>query len=85
LEGTRRVFKLAVIIGEDERQIIADLAHFYEPEEMVGKQVVVVNNLKSGIVHGERSHGKILIVHGEGEINTFITPDRDTNFGASVR
>jgi len=85
LEGTRRVLKLWVLLGEEQRRVIADLAHFYEPEELIGKQVVVVANLKSGVVHGERSDGKILIVHGEGEVDTFLTTDRATTLGAPVR
>lgn len=85
LEGTRKILKLIVSLGEEQRQVISDLAHFYEPEELLGKQVILIANLMPGIVHGERTQGKILTVHGEGEVNTFATSDRITNLGARVQ
>ncbi len=84
IKDTRRVMKLMISLGDEQRQVISDLAHFYEPEELLGKQVIVLVNLLPGIVHGERSQGKILTIHGSGEINTFATTDRVSNLGAKV-
>lgn len=85
VESTRKVLKLQVQLEDEQRQIIADLAHFYEPEELIGKQVIVIANLRPGILHGHRSQGKLLVVHGAGEVLTFVTGDRSTNTGARVR
>ena len=84
IEGTRKLLKLQVKLEEEQRQIIAELAHFYEPEELVGKQVIIIANLQPGIIHGERSQGKLLLVHGAGEVLTFATGDRIANSGARV-
>jgi len=84
LEGTRRILKLVVSLGDDQRQVISDLAHFYEPEELLGKQVILLANLMPSILHGQRSQGKILTIHGAGEVNTFATADRISNLGAKV-
>lgn len=85
LPHAKRVFKLVVDVGGERRPMVADLAQFYEPGEIVGKQVVVIANLPPGILHGERSHGKLLIVHGPGEVHCFVKPDRASASGAPVR
>jgi len=83
--NTRKVLRLVVALGSEQRQVIADLAHFYEAEEMLGQQVVVLAGFRPAIVHGLRSHGKLLLVHGEGEVLSFIRPDRRSNQNAKVR
>lgn len=83
--STRKILKLQVQLEDEQRQIIADLAHFYEPEELVGKQAVLIANLQPAIIHGHRSQGKLLVVHGAGEVLTFVTGDRSTSNGAGVR
>ena len=85
LPRAKRVFKLLVDLNGERRSIIADLAQFYEPEEIIGRQVVVIANLPPSIIHGERSHGKLLVVHGPGEVLSFVVPDRATSSGAPVR
>lgn len=85
LPHAQRVFKLVVDLGGERRPLVADLAQFYEPEEIIGRQVVVIANLPPSIIHGERSHGKLLVVHGPGEVLTFVVPDRATASGAPVR
>lgn len=47
-------------IGDEVRQIVSGIANFYQPEEMVGKKVVVVSNLKPANIRGEESNGMIL-------------------------
>lgn len=82
---TRKVLKLVVALGAEKRQVIADLAQFYEPHELLGQQVIVLAGFKPAIVHGLRSHGKLLIVHGEGQVLTFVRPDRRSSVNAKVR
>lgn len=85
VDETRKVLKLQVDLGDQRRQVIADLAQFYDPEELIGRQVIVIVNLKPAVVHGHRSHGKLLIVEGQGQIHTFARPDRSTTLGARAR
>ena len=52
------VFK--VDLGDEVRQIVSGIAKFYKPEELVGKKVIVVKNLKAIKLRGEESHGMLL-------------------------
>lgn len=83
--GTRKLLRLQVKLAQEARQILVELAQFYEPEEVLGKQVIVVANAQPGLVNGERSYGKLLVVHGAGGILTFATADRVVDDGALVR
>jgi tRNA-binding protein len=60
VQGSRKLIKLIVDLGSEERQIIAGLAEWYKPEDLVGKYVVVVANLKPKKLMGMESQGMIL-------------------------
>lgn len=51
---------LQVELGEEKRQIVSGIAEYYKPEEMVGKTVIVVSNLKPAKLRGVESQGMIL-------------------------
>lgn len=55
-----KLLVLQVELGAETRQIVSGIAKYYEPDELVGKQVVVVTNLKPRKLRGEISHGMIL-------------------------
>lgn len=55
-----RLLKLQVDLGDHQRQICAGIRQFYEPEALVGKQVVVVTNLAPRKIRGEESNGMLL-------------------------
>ncbi len=63
-----------VKIGEETRQIVSGVASCHTPEEMTGKHVVVVTNLKPAKLRGERSEGMILFATNEGRYE-FVTAD----------
>ncbi|MDD4121982.1 MAG: methionine--tRNA ligase [Eubacteriales bacterium] len=65
-----------VKIGTDTRQIVSGVAKFYSPEEMVGKKVIVVANLKPINLRGEESKGMILFADN-GEKLAFVTTDAE--------
>ncbi len=60
----KKLLKLQVDIGE-QRTVVAGIAEAYTPEEMVGKQVVIVANLKPAKLMGVESHGMLLAAFGE--------------------
>ena len=60
VEGSKKLIKLVVDLGGEKRQIVAGLAEHYQPEEMVGKYVVVVANLQPKNLMGLESQGMLL-------------------------
>ncbi|MES2766241.1 MAG: methionine--tRNA ligase [Bacteroidota bacterium] len=86
LPKSEKLLKLIVDIGTEKRQILAGIAKFYTPEEMVGKTVVVVVNLAPAKLMGHESQGMLLAANtAEGNL-ALVTPEKDTvSSGAEVR
>ncbi len=57
---SKKLIKLIVDLGSEERQILAGIAEFYDPKELIGKHVIVVANLKPKKMMGLESKGMIL-------------------------
>ena len=65
---TDRLLKLQIDLGDEQRQICAGIRSFYEPETLVGKQIVVVANLAPRRIRGEESNGMLLAANvSEGD------------------
>ncbi|MBS4537907.1 methionine--tRNA ligase [Clostridium sp. D2Q-11] len=75
------VFKLKV--GEEERQIVSGIAEAYEPEELIGKNVVIIANLKPIKLRGVESQGMILSAE-KGKALSLLTTLEDIDSGAKV-
>ncbi len=73
---------LQVKIGSDTRQVVSGIAQHFKPEELVGKKVVVVVNLKPVVLRGEESRGMILSAETDGKLS-LVTADAES--GAEVR
>jgi methionyl-tRNA synthetase len=79
-----KLLKLQVDIGIERRQIVAGIATKYAPEDLVGKRVVVVANLKPAKVMGVESQGMVLAV-GEDEVSALLTTTEDVPPGSAIR
>ncbi|MBC7216839.1 MAG: methionine--tRNA ligase subunit beta [Candidatus Caldatribacterium sp.] len=85
VEGTRALMVLRVNLGDEERTLVAGLAPYYAPEEMVGKRVIVVANLEPAVIRGIKSQGMLLAADdGQGNVS-LVTVDRDIAPGSRVR
>ena len=73
-----------VRFGNETRSIVSGLARHYSPEELVGKKVVFVTNLKPVKLCGVLSEGMILAAEDEGGRLSLIVPDRDVDDGAEI-
>jgi len=80
---SNKLLKLKIDVGE-ERTIVAGIGKDYKPEEIVGKSIVVVVNLKPTKLMGVESHGMLLATDTEAGL-TLVSFDRDPNTGAKVR
>jgi methionyl-tRNA synthetase len=78
-----RLLKLRVDIGE-ERTLVAGIAKYYKPEELVGKTIIIVANLQPTKLMGVESQGMLLAADGaEGVI--LATFDKEAQIGSKVR
>ncbi|NLU10254.1 MAG: methionine--tRNA ligase [Tepidanaerobacter acetatoxydans] len=84
VKGADKLLKLQIKIGEEKRQIVAGIAKHYTPEELVGKKIVVVANLKPAKLRGIESQGMLLAASNEQNL-TLITVDRNIDSGAKVK
>ena len=68
VKKSKKLLQFTIFDGADERTIISGIAKYYKPEDLVGKKILFVSNLKPVKLCGIESHGMILsAVHGEGE------------------
>ena len=78
-----RLYVLKVSLGEEERQLVAGIRQFYTPEQLVGRQVILVANLQPATIRGEESNGMLLAV-GDDRGISIISPDREVAPGSAV-
>ena len=83
VEGSEKLLKLRVSLGEEERTLMAGIAKHYSPEELVGKKVLMLANLKPKKIFGVESQGMVLAL-SDGESLSLIVPDRDIKEGAKA-
>ena len=79
-----KLLKFAVKIGNETRTIVSGIAKFYSPDEMIGKQVIVVSNLKPAKLCGIESQGMLLCACTDDEI-VLVSPEKKMPCGATVR
>lgn len=84
---SKKLLKMEVDLGFEQRQILAGMAPYYLPEEMLGRRVVVVANLKPAKLMGIESQGMLLAAspEGEGAVPALITLPEGLPLGSKVR
>jgi methionyl-tRNA synthetase len=85
LEGSDKLLKLQIVIGEEKRQIIAGIRKNYSPEDLIGRQVVVVYNLKPAKLRGAESQGMLLAATDTEGGAILLQPDKEAPEGTQVR
>jgi len=83
VEGADKLLKLQLDVGGEARQIVAGIAKHYAPEDVVGKTIVIVANLKPATIRGVESRG-MLLAASKGKHLTLVTVDGDIHSGANV-
>ena len=79
-----KLLKLQVDLGYEQRQVVSGIAKFYTPEELVGKKVIVVANLKPVKLRGELSQGMIL-AGSKDDVLVLASVDEKLANGAKVK
>jgi len=82
VEGSNKLLKLQVDVGEEKRQIVSGIAESYAPEDIVGKIIIIVYNLEPKKIFGLESQG-MLLAADEEELSLLIT-DKDIAPGTKI-
>lgn len=85
LEGSDKLLKLDVMIGDEKRQIVAGIRASYEPIDLIGRQVIVVANLKPAKLRGVDSQGMLLAATDVDGSAILLQPDREAPEGTGVK
>lgn len=83
VEKSKKLIKLRVKVGEKEKQIVAGIAEYYKPDDLIGKLIVIVDNLKPTKLMGIKSEGMLLAAKKDKDL-TLITVDKEINSGAEI-
>ena len=82
---SKKLLKLTVSLGTEQRTVVAGIAEHYAPADLVGKKVVVVANLEPAKLMGVESNGMVLAGSVDGGALAVLTLDRDLPPGARVK
>ncbi|MCG3175968.1 MAG: Methionine--tRNA ligase [Candidatus Omnitrophica bacterium] len=81
--GADRLWRLTIDAGEGAKQIVAGIKLYYTKESLVGRSIVVVNNLQPAVIRGVESNGMLLAAKNAGEL-TLLTLDKELPPGSIV-
>ena len=84
VEGSEKLLKLIVDLGNEKRQLVAGIAKYYRPEDLIGKEIVVVANLEPKNLMGIESQGMLLAADVDGE-PVILIPEKEIPPGTKIR
>lgn len=85
IKGADKLYKLTIDLGSEKRIICAGIKEHYSKEDLIGKQIIVLTNLKPRMLKGIESRGMLLAASNEdhSKIN-LLTPDNEVETGSKV-
>jgi len=83
IPNANKLLKLQVDTGTEKRQIVAGIAEYFQPENLVGKTIILVANLQPAQIRGIRSEGMLLAAKKDGHLTLLTTMD-DLGAGAII-
>ena len=84
VENSDKLLLLEIDLGEEKRQIVAGIAEYYKPEELIGKEIVVVYNLQPAKIRGYESQGMLLAAKDNKGRLAILTPEKEVDPGSKV-
>ncbi len=82
---TKKLLKLLIDTGIDKRTVVSGIAEYYQPEDIIGKQVSILVNLAPRKIKGIESQGMILMGEDANGELVFIQPSKEIKPGSEVR
>ena len=83
IQGSEKLFRILVDMGDHTRQIVSGIAEYYKPEELAGLQIAVLCNLKPAKIFGNESVGMLLAAESGSNL-ALLTVDRKIQPGANI-
>ena len=83
IPGADRLWRIEIDLGSEKKTVVAGIKKFYSREELVGKTVIVVNNLVPSVIRGVESQGMLLAAK-DGERLTLLTLDKEIPAGCPI-
>jgi methionyl-tRNA synthetase len=83
LEGSEKLVKLEVDLGQEKKQILAGIQKYYPVEDLINKTIIVVANLEPKKLAGVESQGMLLAASVDGE-PVLLMPDKETPPGSQI-
>ncbi len=80
-----RLLLVQVDLGDEQKQIVAGIRQHYSPEQLVGKLIVVVNNLEPAMLRGESSNGMLLAATSNEKVVVLTVDDPECVVGAKIK
>ena len=84
LGGSDKLIKLQVDLGDESRQLVAGIGKKYTPEELIGRQIVIVANLESRKLMGEESQGMLLAAKDVEGSPVLLIPEKPVPPGSKI-
>ncbi|WP_319479603.1 methionine--tRNA ligase [uncultured Draconibacterium sp.] len=82
---TKKLLKLKIDTGIDQRTVVSGIAEYYQPEELIGKQVSILVNLAPKKLRGIESQGMILCAENADGTRSIVSPDKEVKNGSEIR
>ena len=82
--NANKLLLLQIQVGDVRKQIVAGIRGHYEPAALVGRQIIIVNNLEPAMLRGEESNGMLLAATDENGV-VLLRPDREMTSGSKVK
>lgn len=79
-----RLYVIVLDIGDKTKQVVAGIRAYYKKEDLIGREVVLIDNLEPAMLRGVESQGMILAASDDKGIS-IITPDREVMAGSAVK
>jgi len=81
--NAERLYVLTVTTGEAEKTIVAGIKPYYKPEELIGRSIVVVDNLEPAVIRGVLSSGMLLAAKDDKSLS-ILSPEKEIGVGSPV-
>ena len=84
VEKSKKLLKLTVKLGNETKTVVSGIANYYTPEQLIGKKLAMIVNLKPAKLCGIESQGMIICAEDENGTVAFLSPEKDVADGSKV-